>query len=436
MKLRWAAASLVLFVNACEHREPKSTDAPAVEEATELDRYLGDRAFRRETLLASLTSVDNHYSKRRIASYALERGGWDALPQWIPRVQAVREGVVKPSPEDWRPIWDGERPTSQAQWVELGRQVFFYFPLRAEAPAEYLLEHPQLAPAIGMGPASKGEWTGLVHFIDERAQARVGITCALCHTSESEGELIVGLARREFDYGQMRLNWYEGTPRPLDPELRQAMAAWGPGRADITDDVQSDPVAIPDLWRISELEYLTAAGTLRQVNTTALAIRQETQILFANGQRTRPPRELMWALAQFVYSLDAPKKKTQQSAPAPLIERGRELFSQHCSGCHSGSSGSGPLIDAELVGTDRALAFGPARGTARYRPAPLFALTRSSPYLHDGTVPTLEALLDPERLAPDYEGGAHKAGPIAGHEYGTRLESGDKAALIAFLREL
>jgi hypothetical protein len=403
--------------------------APA-DDTSELELYLGDRRFRRETLLASLTSKTNHYAKRRIASYALERGGWDALPQWTPKIHPLRPGAEKPG--SWTPIWDGRRPSTQAEWVALGRRVFFYYPLRAEPPAEFLVEHPELAGELGMDVSETGEWTGLVAFLDDRSEARVGITCALCHSQRVGDQLVVGQARRGFDYGKMRLAWYAAEHRPLDSELARRMGEWGPGRADITDDLQEDPVAIPDLWGIAELDYLTAAGTLRQVNTSALAIRQETQILFANGQRTRPPRELAWALAQFVRSIEAPPPSRSSGAS----RRGGELFETHCRGCHFGPTGSGSLVDASFVGTEPALAEGPARGTGRYRPAPLLRLTLSSPFLHDGSVSQLDDLLDPARLDADYLGGARGPGPVPGHEFGMELAPDDKGALLDYLRTL
>src|SRR6185503_10718480 len=114
----------------------------------------------------------------------------------------------------------------------------------------------------------------------------------------------VGEARRRLDYGRLRLEVHEITGVPLDPGLARRMATWGPGRADVTEDDDEDPVAIPDLWGLREQAFLTQAGTIRQVGPAALAIRQETQLLHANGLRVRPPRELAWALAMFLYSIE------------------------------------------------------------------------------------------------------------------------------------
>src|SRR5205814_1995227 len=50
-------------------------------------RYLGDRGFRRERLVASLVAPENGYSRARLERYATGgEGDWEALPEWNPRV--------------------------------------------------------------------------------------------------------------------------------------------------------------------------------------------------------------------------------------------------------------------------------------------------------------------------------------------------------------
>src|SRR5262249_24234414 len=145
-------------------------------------------------------------------------------------------------------------------------------------------------------------------------------------------------------------------------------------------------------------------------------------------ERIRPPRELSWALATYLWDLQPPTR-SHDEAPA----RGRELFDEHCVRCHAGRSGSGPLVAAERVGTDRALADSEARGTGMFRPAPLVAVRDAAPYSHDGSVPTLADVLDPARLRPDYTRGVRGEGAIMGHAFGTQLADDDRAALVAYL---
>jgi len=168
----------------------------------------------------------------------------------------------------------------------------------------------------------------------------------------------------------------------------------------------------------------------------------------------------------------------------------------YCEGCHSQHRDFGPLVysssrlfpfdgdgdgDAQRdpaadrraggIGTDPWLAFDvpraqwpfavdvatisdPARaghvgearlGAAWVRAAPLVGLAASAPYLHNGSVPTLHALLDPVARRPTtFPLGA--AGFVfdtrlpgngnQGHAFGTTLTASERADLVAFLETL
>jgi mono/diheme cytochrome c family protein len=420
---------------------PRSVPAPWSDAwiLADAERYLEDRAFRRERLEASLTNPDNMYSQARLGSYGLELGGWDALPEWVPVARPVTAAVVDAlrtgaglTLDEATPLWDGQRPQTLTQWVELGRRVFYEYPLRPEVFAEHALADPEVARRVGLRAAPDGTWPGVVVFADLDRRARVGITCALCHVALSPSGPVPGAARRDLDYGYMRLSFHRDTGAPLPARLAARMAEWGPGRADITQDDDEDPVAIPDLWGMRGQPFLTQAGTLRHDHPAALAIRQETQILQANRERTRPPRELAWALAMYVYSLEPPPR-------APVVEdarvrAGRRTFEQACTGCHDHPTGGGVPVPAQRVGTDPTLALGRARGTGTYRPAPLVRVADAAPYLHHGAVSTLEDLLDPARLRDGSMRGTLGPGPVPGHAYGTELPATQRAELVAYLR--
>ena len=402
--------------------------------------YLDDPGFRRKALEASLTSHDNIYARTRLGSYGLQSAGWDMLPQWVPRQRVVDAQLVDSLRRGegleltgMKPIWDGVRPSDYAGWVALGRAVFHRYPLRPEMSARYALLHPEVAADVGLREAKDGTWPGVVAFADIDGSAQIGITCALCHVGFDGQTAIVGQARRDLDYGRMLLAYHEETGVPLSPELAQRMASWGPGRADITQDDDEDPVAIVDLWHLRNNRFLTQAATLTHEHPAALAIRQETQILHTNLERTRPPRELAWALAMFLYSIEPPR--SQVAAVSVSAERGRAQFERRCSRCHSDANGGGAPLDARTVGTDARLAFGRARGTGLYRPSPLIRVAEAAPYLHDGTLASLEDLLGEARLRPDYEhvGGI---GAVVGHRYGTTLAPGERTDLIDYLRTL
>ncbi len=424
----------MLLVAGCQRTEPpleRWSEAWLAQEAT---RYLDDPAARREALDASLTNHANIYSSQRLESYGLGTRGWDALPEWNPRSRRVDAAAVAELARGTWPelpterVWDGQRPTTQAGWVALGERVFFQYPLRAEVAFEHVMigapETPadvRAAAALGIDITAAGEVLGAVTFNDVDGTQRVGITCAVCHSSVQGAATVAGAARRRFDLGALRLAYYRDSGETVDPELARRMATWGPGRADVTEDDDEDPVAIPDLWSLREQAYLTQAGTIRHVGPLALALRQETQLLHANALRVRPPRELAWALAMYIYSL-APPPSTHTSDPQ-LVARGRMLFDRRCTECHANASGGGDLVPAAAVGTNPALANGKARGTGFYRVPVLTRVSAAAPYFHDGTVPTLAALFEPARSAP-------------GHMFGTDLPPADRAALVGYLESL
>jgi cytochrome c5 len=379
---------------------------------------------------ASLTSHNNIYAKTRLSGYGMKLGGWEMLPTWIPTTRPVDDAFVaslrsgKPVKLDSsaKPLWNGEVPTRMADWVALGRKVFYEYPLRSEVFAEHALRTQDVADRVGLLADEKGVWPGVVAYQTVDGRDEIGITCALCHVSIEDGLAVEGRARRSFDYGEMRLSFYRDTGAPISDDLKRRMASWGPGRADITQDDDEDPVAIVDLWGVRDHEYLTQAGTLRNVHPAAVAIRQETQILHANHERIRPPRELAWALAMFVYSLTPPPRKLPVQ-DSEVVSRGKSLFAKSCEHCHIDKSYGGLPIAAEKVGTNPVLAHGKARGTGLYRPSPLIRVAQAGPYLHDGTVATLEDLMDPKREVP-------------GHRFGVDWPKADRQALIAFLTTL
>jgi cytochrome c5 len=402
-------------------------------------RFLADTPHRRAALEHSLTNPANLYSRQRLASYGLGGAGWDRLPVWTPRSQVVTAAIAArlehgELPEVVAtPLWDGVEPTTMAGWVALGRRVFFEYPMRAEVYMEWGLTRPAVAAAVGVERTADGGVPGLVVFANIDGETRVGITCAICHSTVKQGALVVGAARRAFDYGRLRLAFHADTGAPLDPQLARRMASWGPGRADVTEDDDEDPVTIPDLWGLRSQRWLTQAATIRHDSPLALAIRQETQLTDSNHTLIRPPRALAWALAMYVYSL-APPARTVAASPDAV--RGAAVFDAHCRSCHANAAYGGRAIAATTIGTNPALATGRGRGTGTYRIPPLVGVRDGAPYLHDGSIASLSELVSPARLQPGYAAGRLGPGPIAGHLAGTDLAAADRAALLAFLETL
>jgi cytochrome c5 len=440
--VRWTTLVLTaLSLLACKKSAPEpradATPKAPIDRWTEDEllaegrRYIEDADYRRRVLESSLANPTNTYSKQRLDAYGLKTRGWDLLPEWNPKSVAITMGRPPTIDPTMPPLWDGRRPTTMAAWIALGREVFFRYPLRKEVFMSYALERRDLAGRVGIATTKDAVVPGAVAFLDVDGGPAVGITCALCHSNVSEsGEIVAGEARRTFDYGALRLAYHDETKTHLDADLARRMRTWGPGRADVTEDDDEDPVAIPDLWGLRHQTHLTQAATIVHATPIALAIRQETQLLHSNHQKVRPPRELAFALAMFLYSLQPSTKERASDA------RGEALFSERCRGCHANAAFGGEPIRHDRIGTDRALATGAARGTGNYRPPALLNVKGAAPYFHHGAVPTLDDVLSPDRLESSYARSPLGKGPVRGHLYGTDLPVEDRRALVSYLESL
>lgn len=183
---------------------------------------------------------------------------------------------------------------------------------------------------------------------------------------------------------------------------------------------------------------------------------------------------------------DLPAPRYPLAIDAPLAAQGQPVFAQHCGSCHAqGGERTGTVIPVGDVGTDRqrldmwtpesAVAFNAFadgyqwdftafRKTDGYVAVPLDGIWLRAPYLHNGSVATLQDLLEPpaSRQKIFYRGydlydparvGFVSDGPIAervgtrydtsqpgngngGHLYGTTLTPAEKRALLEFLKTL
>jgi hypothetical protein len=244
------------------------------------------------------------------------------------------------------------------------------------------------------------------------------------------------------------------------------------------------PAQIPDLIGVQERRYLDHTGLVRLRGIADLmryaALNQAVDLYSRHGgfvpvaedSRTVPDPytdspfpfangrysdEELHALAQFIYSLQPPKNPNTANA---LSRRGKDVFAREgCGTCHTPpvytnnrltpAVGFQPApedlkrfdVMARSVGTDPDLALKTRRGTGYYKVPSLKGVWYRGPFEHSGSVATLEDWFDPRRLRDDYvptgfKGYGVKTRPVKGHEFGLKLSSEDKVALIAFLKML
>jgi hypothetical protein len=92
-------------------------------------------------------------------------------------------------------------------------------------------------------------------------------------------------------------------------------------------------------------------------------------------------------------------------------------------------------VPLDVVGTDPTIGDSLVRGTGSYRVPSLRGVGRRALLLHDGSLPSLDAMFDPTRLGSDYDGGV-RVGAVPGHVFGLDLSDSDRGALLAYLEAL
>src|SRR5215470_2180831 len=167
--------------------------------------------------------------------------------------------------------------------------------------------------------------------------------------------------------------------------------------------------------------------------------------------------EALYALALYIYSLQPPRN------PNPFDDQakaGQKIFEREgCVMCHTPplytsnkltlARGFTPPGDVPAalgilrlsVGTDPGLALATRKGTGYYKVPSLKGVWYRGHYLHDGSVASLEEMFDPDRLNDTHEPGGWvlpgaKTRAIKGHEFGLKLSTEERQALIAFLKTL
>ena len=398
-------------------------------------RYLADLAYRRSELEASLVNPANTYSQMRLAHYAGGDGAWDALPEWNPRAEPVTPGDVDDGTAARTTLaaeaaaLDTTAPVDdEAAMRALGEEAFFRYPTQLVDYGWLAVASRAAAAKYGLGiDDARGQVGGLVRAQFADGSAGLAMTCATCHTRSQEGALLAGDGSDSFDLGKLIADAsgvIPGTGSPFE--------AWGPGRVDVTTSAGTAPERIPDLRPVKWLTHLQQEATVKYRDRTTLAIRLETLIMTSQSYVVRPPRIVAWALATYVESLAA-------GLPAmPVVSTnapGAELFAANCAGCHTAPALTGAPVELDVVGTDPAIGESPERGTGMYRVPSLHGVGTRGLLFHDASLGSVDALFDPARTADGYLGGT-RPGAVPGHPFGLALSDPDRAALVAYVKQL
>lgn len=270
---------------------------------------------------------------------------------------------------------------------------------------------------------------------------RVGITCALCHSTVDDsfapgiGKRLDGWPNRDLDPGAII-----ALSPALSPELKAVYNSWGKGKYDprFNFDHVNGPQVISPAFGLRGVHRVTATGDgtdiaywNRYVGVTQMGghgtfVEPRTGVTVTNGPDDLISDKLP-ALQAYQLSL-APPAPPAGSFDSTAATRGKAVFEgvARCSTCHSGSefTDANDRLHApsEVVSEPEpngVASYASRSATKQYRTAPLRGVWQHPPYFHNGSAATLADVVT---------------------RYDTRLSLGltadEKADLVQYLKSL
>jgi mono/diheme cytochrome c family protein len=231
---------------------------------------------------------------------------------------------------------------------------------------------------------------------------RVGITCALCH-STVDNSFSKGIGKRLDGWPNRDLN--VGAIVALSPAITPAQQAvyksWGPGKYDprYNIDGKNTPLVLPPAYGLASVknEVYTAEGPISYWNAYVAVTQMHGHGNFSDprlGIDIRQEPDMVGpklaALRAYQHSLAAPAPPAG-SFDADAASRGQVVFNASCATCHVGGSGTDNNAGALHAPGETGMSDAYALRTAnkKYRTTPLRALWQHPPYFHDGSAATL-----------------------------------------------
>ena len=241
---------------------------------------------------------------------------------------------------------------------------------------------------------------------------RVGITCALCHSTVDNsfapgiGKRLDGWANDELDPGAII-----ALSPALTPAQKAVFNSWGKGKYDprFNLDGLNGPAVIPPAYGLSGIHKVTVTGDGNEIAywNRYVAVTQmgghgtfsepRTGVNVTNGTDDQVSSKLD-ALQAYQLSLAAPTPPAG-SFDAAAAERGRAIFQGpgRCASCHSGprfTDANDKLHPAsDSMAEPESPSYAARSATRQYRTAPLAGVWQHAPYFHNGSAATLEAVV-------------------------------------------
>jgi cytochrome c5 len=239
--------------------------------------------------------------------------------------------------------------------------------------------------------------------------SRVGITCALCHSTVDNsfapgiGKRLDGWANRDLNPGAII-----ALSPAVDPAMKAVFNSWGAGKFDPRHNVDglSKPVTIPPAYGLDGIHSVTYTGdgtepaywnryvAVAEMGGEGTVTEPRLNLSITNGTRDLVSSKLP-ALQAYQLSLKAPKAPAGSFDPVAAA-RGKRVFEDagQCATCHSGkhfTDANTTLHPAsDSMAEPESPSYASRSASKRYRTSPLRGVWQHAPYFHDGSAATLE----------------------------------------------
>jgi len=238
---------------------------------------------------------------------------------------------------------------------------------------------------------------------------RVGVTCALCHSTVDDS-FAKGIGKRLDGWPNRDLN--PGAIIALSPAVdaatKVALNAWGPGKFDPRHNIDglSKPVVIPPAYGLAGIHRITFTGdgediaywnryvAVAEMGGLGTIAEPRLNLSITHGSEDLVTSKLP-ALQAYQLSLKAPPAPVGSFDPV-AARRGQGIFdgAGKCVTCHSGGSftdaNSRLHAPADSMAEPESPSYASRSATRQYRTSPLKGVWQHAPYFHDGSAATLD----------------------------------------------
>jgi mono/diheme cytochrome c family protein len=238
---------------------------------------------------------------------------------------------------------------------------------------------------------------------------RVGITCALCHSTVDDsfapgiGHRLDGWANRDLNPGAII-----ALSPAVDTPAKAVFNAWGKGKFDPRHNVDgiSNPVVIPPAYGLEGIHSVTFTGdgsepaywnryvAVAEMGGQGSVSEPRLNLNITHGTQDLVSSKLP-ALQAYQLSLKAPAPPAGSFDPVAAL-RGKRVFdgAGRCATCHSGAlfTDANTMLHApgDSMAEPESPSYASRSATKQYRTSPLKGAWQHAPYFHNGSAATLE----------------------------------------------